>query len=262
MAQPDPTQALRRARARSFDAGAQTYQQARPEYPPEAVHWLLPEVPGGRPRVLDLAAGTGKLTAGLLAAGADVVAVEPADAMRAQLQERFPEVRALPGSAEDTGMPDDAFDAVVVGQAWHWFDAPSACREIARVLRPGGRLGVVWNVRDHTVDWVQEFTDIIHRGDSLDPSHGPPALDDQFVGLEHRTFSWSQPMTPAALRLLAASRSHLLTLDPTEREVLLADVDRLAVEHPALAGRPSFDMPYRAEAWRAHLGTADSGTGR
>lgn len=151
-------------RAASFEHGADTYAAVRPGYPDEAVSWLVPDDAGG---VLDLAAGTGKLTA-LLAArpGRDVVAVEPAGAMLRHLRESLPGGTTLAGMAEAIPLPDGSVDAVVVAQAWHWFREAEASAEIARVLRPGGTLGMVWNSRDETVGWVARF------GATPDP---PPA---------------------------------------------------------------------------------------
>jgi len=242
---PDP-----RDRAKSFQHGAREYRKARPGYPREAVEWLTP---GPGARVLDLAAGTGKLTETLVKLnGLDLVAVEPSDAMRAELCDALPEVRALPGTADVIPLPDGDRDGVVVAQAWHWFDPATALPEIARVLRPGGRLGVVWNVRDHTVDWVEQFTEIIHRGDSLEPNHGPPVLDDHFADLEHRTFRWHQTIPANELRTLAASRSHLLTLPVETRDELLDAIDELVATHPDLVGNETLVLPYRTESWRAH----------
>src|SRR5690606_37723951 len=123
-----------RRRAASFELGADAYRRARPGYPDDAVRWLAPQPPA---RVLDLAAGTGKLTERLHALGFDVTAVEPSDAMRAQLEQAVPAVRAVPGTAETIPFADDSVDGVVVAQAWHWFDPAPAAREVARVLRPG-----------------------------------------------------------------------------------------------------------------------------
>lgn len=256
--------ASRTDRARSFDLGAQVYAQVRPEYPPEAVAWLLPADAGPGTRVLDLAAGTGKLTRSLLDRGLQVTAVEPSPAMRAELERSLPHVTALPGTAESIPLPDASVDAVVVGQAWHWFSPAPAAAEIARVLRPGGRLGVVWNVRDSSTDWVHDFTEIIHRGDTLAPSYQPPTLDPPDAGpdgraatgalfgpLEHTTFRWHDTMTPAGLRALAASRSYLLTLDEPSRDALLDAVDHLTSTHPALRGKDLIELPYDAQCWRA-----------
>lgn len=240
--------AARSTRAASFEQGVAAYRRARPSYPDEAVRWLVP-TPGAR--VLDLAAGTGKLTERLHALGYDVVAVEPSDAMRDELHQAVPEVPAAPGTAESIPLEDASVDAVVVAQAWHWFDPASATREVLRVLRPGGTLGVTWNVRDHRVGWVDELTEILHRGDSLEPFHGPPALRAGFGPLEHATFPWVHHMPATELRTLAASRSHTLTLPPAEREALLDAVDHLARTHPDLAGRDHVGLPYRTECWRA-----------
>ncbi|MEP7765021.1 methyltransferase domain-containing protein [Sanguibacter sp. 25GB23B1] len=244
-----------RDRAASFGRGARAYALSRPAYPDAAVSWLLPDDAGPHTHVLDLAAGTGKLTASLVARGLHVTAVEPSDAMRDELHTALPSVRALPGLADDIPLPDASVDAVVVGQAWHWFTPETAVPEIARVLRPGGRLGVVWNVRDHTVDWVDEFTRIIHRGDSLAPNHHTPRLavdeHERFGPTEHTTVPWTDRTTPAGLRTLAGSRSYLLTLPAAARETLLDEVDHLVAHHPALAGRTDLRLPYRAECWRA-----------
>jgi SAM-dependent methyltransferase len=238
------------SRASSFGLAADAYRRARPGYPEEAARWL---VGPGATRVLDLAAGTGKLTERLLTLGLEVVAVEPDDAMRAQLHEAAPGALALAGRSDDIPLDDHSVDAVVVGQAWHWFDPATTLPELRRVLRAHGRLGVAWNVRDHTVEWGDAYTEIIHRGDSLEPLHGAPTLDDSFGELETATFAWRHRMPVQDLRTLAASRSNVLTLPPAEREDLLAAVDRLTRTHADLAGRDVVEMPYRTTCWRASL---------
>jgi SAM-dependent methyltransferase len=242
----------RGARAASFDLGAGAYAASRPSYPDDAVRWAVP--PDARD-VLDLAAGTGKLTERLVALGLHVVAVEPSDEMRGQLSALLPDVEALPGTAEHLDLPDACVDAVTIAQAWHWVDPPAASAEIARVLRPGGQVAPMWNIRDDTVDWVAGWTEIVHRGDSLGDTlrYGEPALGDAFTEPEHATFHWTQPMRPADLRTLAMSRSHLLLLADDERDALLDEIDRLAATHPELRGRDLIDMPYRTECYRARL---------
>ena len=136
----------------SFGAAAAAYAEHRPDYAPAAVRWALELAPG--PRVLDLGAGTGKLTATLVALGAEVIAVEPDPAMLTELRRALPAVRALPGSAEAIPLPDASVDAVLAGNALHWFDMAVAGPEIARVLVPGGILAGLWNVMDNRVDWV------------------------------------------------------------------------------------------------------------
>ncbi|WP_228538108.1 class I SAM-dependent methyltransferase [Nocardia sp. XZ_19_385] len=141
--------------ASSFGTAAVAYSEHRPDYAPAAVRWALESAPG--PRVLDLGAGTGKLTGTLVALGVDVVAVEPDPAMLAELRRALPEARALPGSAEAIPLPEASVDAVLAGNALHWFDMAVAGPEIARVLAPGGVLAGLWNVMDNRVDWVAEL---------------------------------------------------------------------------------------------------------
>ena len=132
-----------------FTAAAEVYERARPGYPDEAVAWVAERLGIGPGRdVLDLAAGTGKLTRQLVPLGACIVAVEPIDAMRAQLERVVPGVEAVAGTAEAIPLPDASVDAVTCAQAAHWFRADEAAREIRRVLRPGGGLALLWNVRD------------------------------------------------------------------------------------------------------------------
>ncbi|WP_028048909.1 class I SAM-dependent methyltransferase [Cellulomonas sp. URHD0024] len=249
---PDRRTDDRAARASSFDAGASVYREVRPSYPDEAVRWSVPD---GARDVLDLAAGTGKLTERLVALGYTVVAVEPSDAMRAELTVLLPSVDARRGTAEHTDLPDSCVDAVTVAQAWHWVDPPAAAAEIARVLRPGGQLAAIWNIRDDSVDWVARWTEIVHRGDELGGGlrYDAPDLPELFGDVEHATFHWAQTMRPADLRLLAASRSHLILLPDDERAVLLDAVDELVATHPDLRGRDLVDVPYRTECYRARL---------
>lgn len=244
------TEAHREDRAASFERGAGAYHAARPGYPPDVVRWIVPE---DARDVLDLAAGTGKLTAELVALGLHVVAVEPSEAMRTELVRSLPGADARAGTADATGLPDASVDAVTVAQAWHWFDPPTASTEIARVLRPHGQVAVLWNIRDDETDWVARWTEIVHRGDTLTTRYEEPVLGDAFTAPEHATFRWAAPMRPADLRTLAASRSHLLVLPDDEREALLDAIDELVATHPDLRGRAQVDLPYRTECWRARL---------
>lgn len=237
-------------RAASFDRAAAVYQATRPSYPDEAVRWAVPSTATD---VLDLAAGTGKLTERLVALGWHVVAVEPSDAMRAELTAALPGVPAFPGTAEHLDLPDASVDAVTIAQAWHWVDPPAASAEIARVLRPGGQVAPLWNVRDQETDWVARWTEIVHRGDSLDTSYRDPVLGDAFTEPEHATFPWTQRLRTADLRTLAASRSHLILLPADDRDELLDAVDELVATHPDLRGRDWIELPYRTECYRARL---------
>jgi SAM-dependent methyltransferase len=252
---PASDQERRTARAKSFGAAASIYERARPSYPDAAVDWLLP---AGHPQVVDLGAGTGKLTRMIADRGVDVTAVEPSDGMREQLQTALPGVPALAGSAEAMPLADHSVDAVLVAQAWHWVDLQRASAEVARVLRPDGRLGLLWNHRDERVDWVSELTLAITRDGSdhtghngIDPSN--PEFGTEFGQIEYLATEWRVPMTPTGLLELVASRSNILVASEDERAEITARVQGLLNHHPQLVGRGHFEMPYVAYASRAHL---------
>ncbi len=238
------------ARAGSFGAAAAAYEQGRPSYPAQAVNWLLP--PGAR-RVLDLGAGTGKLTRQLRDRGLEVVAVEPSGGMRDQLTRSVADVRVLPGSAEDIPLADGRVDVVLVAQAWHWVDPRQAVPEVARVLTGGGALGLLWNVRDEREAWVAEFGRIIHGDESQDMASSAPAVGPPFGPVERLDVEWRSRLAPETLIDLAASRSYIITMLADERAEVLARVQRLLDTHPALAGAGEIVLPYVTRCSRAFL---------
>jgi SAM-dependent methyltransferase len=241
----------RSSQAASFGAAAEQYERGRPTYPPEAVDWLVP--PGAR-RVLDLGAGTGKLTRGLVARGLDVTAVEPSAAMRARLTAALPRVVALAGSAEAIPLPDADLDAVLVAQAWHWVDPTRAVPEAARVLSAGGRLGLVWNIRDERVPWVAALTQLLERHSDPGSQLPVPRVAAPFGPLEHVRIAWVHRLTRQQVVDLVASRSYVITLAPTAREELLQEVRHLLLHHPDLTGRPDVLLPYLTHCYRATRG--------
>jgi SAM-dependent methyltransferase len=210
------------------------------------VDWLLPD---GARRVLDLGAGTGKLTRALLHRGLEVTAVDPSDGMLAELRRVLPGVPALAGSAEAIPLPDRSVDAVVVGQAWHWVDPDRAVPEVARVLSPGGRLGLIWNVRDARADWVRRIGQILD--DRM--SRPAPEVGSPFGAVESRDFPWTDRVGSDQLLDLVASRSYVILMPSDERAAVLAQVRQLMATHPALVGRTEFDLPYVAQCVRAQL---------
>lgn len=240
----------RRERSLSFGSAAAAYEHGRPSYPPEAIDWLLP---AGARQVLDLGAGTGKLTTRLVERGLDVVAVDPIPDMLEVLRNALPQTRALLGTAEEIPLPDNSVDAVLIAQAWHWVDPARAIPEVARVLRPGGRLGLVWNIRDERLGWVRELGRIIgsdDEGDRLDVTLPAP-----FTGLERHRVEWTNYLTPQALVDLVASRSYCITSPADLRTRTLDQVRELLASHPALANSTGLALPYVSVCIRTTLGS-------
>ena len=251
--------AERLERAASFGAGADSYERSRPAYPEAALDWLLPAQAHRvlDPRILDLGAGTGKLTRQLAARGLAVTAVDPSAPMLAELARAAPGVPALQGSAEAIPCAGAAFDAVVVAQAWHWFDAARAEAEVARVLRPGGTLALVWNTRDTGVDWVARLARIIDGGRPAAANGEAPRLGSRFAPGEACEFPWAFRLDEAAFRDLAASRSAFFVSPEAERGAMLDAVtalfDEVASASHGDPARRTVELPYRARCFRARL---------
>ncbi|KKF03324.1 class I SAM-dependent methyltransferase [Mycolicibacterium obuense] len=235
-------------RSLSFGAEAAAYERGRPSYPPEAIDWLLPH---GAHTVLDLGAGTGKLTTRLVERGLDVVAVDPIPEMLEVLRVSLPDTPALLGTAEEIPLPDNSVDAVLVAQAWHWFDPARALEEIARVLRPGGRLGLVWNNRDERSGWVKDLGQII--GHEVDPFTQTVELPAPFSDVSRHQVEWTSYLTPQALIDLVASRSYCITSPEQVRTRTLDRVRELLSTHPALANSTGLALPYVTVCVRATL---------
>jgi ubiquinone/menaquinone biosynthesis C-methylase UbiE len=226
------------AAARGFARSAAAYDRARPEYPAAATAWLAERLALGPGRtVLDLAAGTGKLTRPLAATGAAVVAVEPVAEMRARIG---PAARVLEGTAEAIPLEDASIDAVTVGQAFHWFDGPVALAEIHRVLRPGGALALVWNSRPREDPVHAEIEALVAplRDRQCAPTHGTDAwrtafrTTSRFGPLEERTFAHRVVHDADALVDRVRSTSVVGALDAGPRDGLLAAVRELAAGGP------------------------------
>lgn len=217
--------------ARGFELGAASYEAARPGYPDEAIAVLADAVGlAAGVRVCDLAAGTGKFTRRLVELGASVVAIEPVPGMRAQLHGVLPDVEVIEGTAEHIPLPDASVDVVTVAQAFHWFDAGPALEEIARVLRPGGGLALLWNERDEAEAWVAEMSRLIrwHERTVSRYQHTDwaeiVASSGRFTQLQERVVSWEQPLTHALLAERVRSISYVAAMPEPERERLAGEV--------------------------------------
>ncbi|GAB3803554.1 class I SAM-dependent methyltransferase [Humibacter antri] len=235
--------------ARSFGGVADVYEASRPGYPAEAVEWL---VRTGQSRVVDVGAGTGKLTRALVAGGREVVAVDPSAQMLEILRSTVPGVETLVGTGERMPLPDESVDAVTFAQAWHWVDAPVASVEAGRVLKPGGTLGLIWNMRDERVDWVRELGVAMHAdGDQYTTGmNTDPQVHAPFGEPDTASFEWTQPVDRDGLIDLVRSRSYYAVMAPPQQESTLRAVRELLSTHPQIAGSETIELPYVTLAFR------------
>jgi SAM-dependent methyltransferase len=247
---------IHEAAQHGFSTESSTYQRGRPEYPADLLGWLDRDL-GVRAgaEVVDLGAGTGKFTKQLARLGASVTAIEPVDAMRERLVQAVANVRALPGTAENMPLDDASVDVVACAQAFHWFANEAALREIHRVLRPGGRLGLVWNVRDESVDWVAAITGIVtpYEGDA--PRH--------YTGRWRQPFEAQNLFTPLQRTIFAHSHvggfdqvvvdrfmsvSFIAALPDAKKREVEARIRGLQDVYPELR-QETIAFPYQTEAW-------------
>ncbi|MCZ2825356.1 MULTISPECIES: class I SAM-dependent methyltransferase [unclassified Modestobacter] len=237
-------------RRTSFGAVAADYAALRPTYPADVVGFLLGDAPR---RVLDLGAGTGLLTDRLVAAGHEVVAVDLSGEMLAQLRERLPRVRVATGGAESIPLPDADVDAVVAGQAAHWFDVAPAAAELCRVLRPGGVVGLVWNTRDERVPWVRALGELLadeardHEADQTVVARFAAELPADVEVLDSAV---AQLVTQDEVVRGIGTRSYVATMDGARRAEFLGRVRELLSTHPDTRGRTQLELPYTTRAHR------------
>jgi SAM-dependent methyltransferase len=231
----------------SFQDGGEHYQRVRPGYPEDSADWLVP----ARARdAVDVGAGTGKFTELLLARGLTVSAVDPSADMLEQLRAHYPAVAATQGTAEATGLTDSAFDVVSVAQAWHWCDPLPASTELARILRPGGTLGLIWNQLDTSVPWVHRLSRIMHAGDVYKPGFRP-VVGPEFEGLDSHMTRWEDSLNTADIMELTKSRSYYLRAGEATRSKVLANLDWYLHEHLGHNAGAGIGLPYLTLTWRA-----------
>jgi SAM-dependent methyltransferase len=251
--------------AAGFGKEAAAYQRSRPSYPPDAVQWLVDGL-GLRPgvRCIDLAAGTGILTALLRPTGCDLYAIEPVEGMRAQLRAALPDVPCASAVAEALPLAAASVDAVTIAQAFHWFDADRALAELRRTLRVGGHVAMMWNARDRSRAWVDEVWTVMDRVEKHAPwrNHDHVATTDSqqfreaslegspgFGPVQTAQFQHEQPMTPELIVDRVRGVSHVAALDPPEQEKVLDEVRTIVATHPDTAGRTELSLPYRVDCY-------------
>jgi len=232
--------------AHSFGGVADAYERGRPTYPAEAVTWMLGEQPLS---VLELGAGTGKLTRVLSGLGHDVHATDPDEAMLAVLEQKVPGVPTAVAGAEDIPLADASVDAVVAGQAFHWFDLDRALPEIARVLRPQGRVCLTWNHRNEKIPWVRRLGALIGTQEQQDDPAQALIFSELFGFVEDHEFSHWQPIDRRTIQDLVLSRSNIAVLDAEARAAKLAEV--LAFYDEYGRGMDGMQLPYVTRCYRA-----------
>lgn len=252
--------ALHPTAARGFDAAADLYERARPGYPSDAVDFIIDAMAlSPTASVVDLAAGTGKFTRELLARGVACVAVEPVEGMREQFARALPDVRVIDGTAESLPFGDASIDAITVAQAFHWFATDAALAEMARALRVGGTLALVWNARDDSVEWVARMSEIFNRyegaGGVRIPRHrefgwrAPLERSSSFAPLGAREFPYRHTLTREGLLERFASVSFIAVLPDDERARAHDDMRALLRTHPDLRDAETIDHPYVTEVY-------------
>lgn len=247
----------RRELGAAFAEQGEEYDRLRPGYPQEAIEAILAGPGPSVGEAVDLGAGTGKLSLALAERGIRVTALDPSSRMLAALEHRAAERSApggpLPlairvGSAEATGLRAASTDLVSAAQAWHWFDTDAASAEADRILRPGGRLALIWNSLDVSVPWVHRYARILHAGDVMKDDFTPPVAP-RFRLIRRRVHRWEDPRTPRELIDLARTRSYVVAARPEQRSRVLANLDWYVHEHLGHADGDVVGLPYRTDVF-------------
>ncbi|WP_241168027.1 class I SAM-dependent methyltransferase [Serratia marcescens] len=251
-----PTHLIHHAAAEGYQANADRYVKGRPDYPPEIAVWLRETIGlHAGMTVIDLGAGTGKFTPRLVETGAQVIAVEPVPQMLEKLSAALPQVKTLAGTAEAIPLPDESVDAVVCAQSFHWFATPQALAEIQRILKPGGKLGLVWNMRDARVGWVRKLNQIVdsHEGDAprfytgewrkFFPFKGFEPLQEQVFMLGHRG------AVEDVIYNRVRSTSFIAALPQPQQEQVIERLRQLVAEEEELRGQDTVTVPYQTKAY-------------
>ena len=237
------------------------YDSVRPAYPDEAVAALIDAAQrargvdalgqGGPLRAADIGAGTGKMSELLARGGLLVDAVEPSEAMRAQASS-IEGVTWHGGVAEDTGLPNGVYDIVVFAQSWHWMDPERAGLEAARILAPGGALGIVWNQMAVSIPWVHRLTRIMRSGDVHRPDN-PPTPGGGFAPMTLTQIAWEDRMTPEQILTLGTTRSSYIRSSEEGRARMQENLRWYLYDHLGYAPGEQVTIPYATLVWLTHL---------
>lgn len=254
-----------RQRPAAFGSVAMEYERGRPTYPMDVARWVLEQAPG--PRVADVGAGTGKFTRRLVELNRRVIAIDPSPAMLAVLKRELPGVHTLIGRGEALPLEDGSVDAVIYTHAFHWLQRERAIQEASRVLANGGVFGVIWNLRDESVGWVAQLSRLL-GGHGREDSWPQGDFDEGvigelagFLGLEQATFRHVHQLSRSALVDRVVSTVTFATATAERRVQLMADLDALMNEHPALCDTQTVEYPYVTAAYRARRVPRSSGPG-
>ncbi|AZZ76121.1 SAM-dependent methyltransferase [Pseudomonas sp. RU47] len=244
--------------AAGYKSAADTYVKGRPDYPPQVSQWLTTTLGlDGHKTVIDLGAGTGKFTGRLVATGAQVIAVEPVAQMLEKLSDTWPDVLAVNGTATDLPLPDASVDVVICAQAFHWFASSEALTEIARVLKPGGKLGLIWNLRDTHVSWVPKLDAIVNALEGDTPRYYTGAWrtafpHPAFAPLQVERFHHGHTGSPEDVIFnRVRSTSFIAALPEAQRAQVDEQIRALIAAEPELRGRDVVTVPYETAAFVA-----------
>lgn len=247
---------IHHAAKQGYQIASDTYERGRPDYPREAVDFMMERLSVNKDTVvLDLGAGTGKWTQYLLPTQAKIIALEPVEKMREKLILKYPAIQIIDGTAENIPLPDSSIDAVCVAQAFHWFSGEAALREIYRILKPEGSVGLIWNSRDDSIEWVSELTQLIDPHEKGAPRYkyglwkGAWKKSKQFSPLEEKNFRYNQVGPREMIVDRVASISFIAALQSNKLKEVLDSVCTLLDRHPQTKDKRELTLPYRTDVF-------------
>jgi SAM-dependent methyltransferase len=246
---------IHRTAATGFPSAVESYERGRPDYPLAALECMKTELSLASGAVAaDIGAGTGKFTRQLVKTGAKIIAIEPVEEMRSKLISNLPDIDVFEGTAESIPLQDESVDIVVAAQAFHWFDGEKALKEFHRILRKGGKLGLIWNARDESVEWVAELDKIYAPYEGATPRYKSGQWKSAFSSplftqLEHRQFRHVQICTVQMVVDRVKSTSFIAALPPDEQRNVSEQVRTLLRTHPTTANKDQVELPYLTDVY-------------